>query len=72
MDLKNKLSTKNQSLLGELGIVIEDKDYSKEEIKYFENEVFTHIMSKSSKNNEISNELNKYNELANILIDISK
>ena len=72
MNLKNKLSTKNQSLLGELGIVIEVKDYSKEEIKYFENEVFTHIMSKSSKNNEISNELNKYNELANILIDISK
>ena len=72
MNLKNELSLKNQNLLKELGINIENRDYSQEEIKYFENEVFTHIMSKSSKNNEISNELSKYNELANILIDISK
>ncbi len=72
MNLKNKLSVKNQNLLNEIGINIEDREYSKEEVKHFENEVFTHIMSKSSKNNGISVELSKYNELASILIDISK
>ena len=72
MNLKTELSTKNQNLLGELGIKIEDREYSQDEIKHFQNEVFTHIMSKSSKNNGISNEMNKYNEVANFLMNNSK
>ena len=72
MNLKTELSTKNQNLLSDIGINIEDREYSQEEIKHFQNEVFTHIMSKSSKNNGISNEMNKYNEVANFLINNSK
>lgn len=72
MNLKTELSTKNQNLLSDIGINIEDREYSQEEIKHFQNEVFTHIMSKSSKNNGISNEMNKYNEVANFLMNNSK
>lgn len=72
MNLKNELSTRNQNLLNDIGINIEDREYSQDEIKHFQNEVFTHIMSKSSKNNGISNEMNKYNEVANFLMNYSK
>ena len=72
MNLKTELSTKNQNLLNDIGINIEDREYSQDEIKHFQNEVFTHIMSKSSKNNGISNEMNKYNEVANFLMNNSK
>ena len=72
MNLKTELSTKNQNLLSDIGIVIEDREYTQDEIKHFQNEVFTHIMSKSSKNNGISNEMNKYNEVANFLMNNSK
>lgn len=72
MNLKTELSTKNQNLLSDIGINIEDREYSQDEIKHFQNEVFTHIMSKSSKNNGISNEMNKYNEVANFLMNNSK
>lgn len=72
MNLKTELSTKNQNLLNDIGINIEDREYSQEEIKHFQNEVFTHIMSKSSKNNGISNEMDKYNEVANFLMNNSK
>lgn len=72
MNLKTELSTKNQNLLNDIGINIEDREYTTDEIKHFQNEVFTHIMSKSSKNNGISNEMNKYNEVANFLMNNSK
>lgn len=72
MNLKTELSTKNQNLLSDIGIMIEDREYTQDEIKHFQNEVFTHIMSKSSKNNGISNEMNKYNEVANFLMNNSK
>ena len=72
MNLKTELSTENQNLLNDIGINIEDREYTTDEIKHFQNEVFTHIMSKSSKNNGISNEMNKYNEVANFLMNNSK
>lgn len=72
MNLKMELSPTNQNLLGELGINVEDREYSQEEIKHFENDIFTHIMSKSSKNGDISREMNKYDELAKFLLKYSK
>lgn len=72
MNLKKELSTKNQALLNNIGQEIEDREYSVDEIRYIRNEVFTHIMSGSSKNGSISNEINKYNDLANFLLDNSK
>lgn len=72
MNLKAELSTRNQNLLNDIGINIEDREYTQDEIKHFQNEVFTHIMNKSSKNNGISDEINKYNEVANFLMNNSK
>lgn len=72
MNLKRELSTKNQTLLSNIGQEIEDREYSVDEIRYIRNEVFTHIMSGSSKNDSISKEINKYNDLANFLLDNSK
>lgn len=72
MNLKKELSSKNQALLNNIGQEIEDRDYSIDELRHIRNEVFTHIMSGSSKNNSISKEINKYNDLANFLLDNSK
>ncbi len=72
MNLKKELSDKNQNLLINIGQSIEDREYSIDEIRNIRNEVFTHIMSGSSKNDSISKEINKYNDLANFLLDNSK
>lgn len=67
MNLKKDLSTANQKLLSQLGVEIEDRNYSTEEIKKCENNIATHIMSKSLKNMELAKESVKYSSLMNIL-----
>ncbi len=67
MNLKKDLSTENQKLLSQLGVEIEDRNYSTEEIKKCENDIATHIMSKSLKNMDLAKESVKYSSLMNIL-----
>ena len=67
MNLKKDLSTANQELLIHLGVKIEDRNYSTEEIKKCENNIATHIMSKSLKNMDLAKESVKYGNLMNIL-----
>lgn len=67
MNLKKDLSTANQELLSQLGVIIEDRNYSTEEIKKCENNIATHIMSKSLKNMDLAKESVKYSNLMNIL-----
>lgn len=67
MNLKKDLSTANQELLSQLGVKIEDRNYSTEEIKKCENNIATHIMSKSLKNMDLAKESVKYGNLMNIL-----
>lgn len=67
MNFKTDLSNSNQELLSQLGIKIEDRNYSIEEIKKCENNIATHIMSKSLKNMDWAKESIKYNNLMNIL-----
>ena len=45
MNFKTDLSNANQELLSQLGVEIEDRNYSTEEIKKCENNIATHIMS---------------------------
>ena len=52
----------------QLDIKIEDKNYTQEEIKQCENIITTHIMSKSSKNGDLSNAVNEYSDLINLLM----
>lgn len=66
MNLKKDLSTANQELLSQLGVEIEDRNYSTEEIKKYENNIATHIMSKSLKNMDLAKESVKYSSLMNI------
>lgn len=66
MNLKKDLSTANQELLSQLGVKIEDRNYSTEEIKKCENNIATHIMSESLKNMDLAKESVKYSSLMNI------
>ena len=68
MNLKMDLTKKQQNLLKQVDIISEDRDYSPEEIKKCVNSISEHIMSQSSKNGDLSNEMTKFNELANLLI----
>ena len=68
MNLKTDLAEKNQELLQEIGYKIENREYSPEEIKSCEIYIANHLMSQSSKNNNIGKETIKFNDLINILI----
>ena len=72
MNFKVDLTSNQQKLLQQIGIKIEDEDYSSEEIKHCLNEICNHVMSKSSKNGDISREMIKFNELSNMLIKYEK
>ena len=54
MNFKTELSNTNQELLTELGVKIEDRNYSIEEIKRCENNIANQIMSKSLKNMDLA------------------
>lgn len=68
MNLKTDLTEKNQNLLQEIGINIENRDYSKEEIKTVSNNIGEYIFSKSSKNGDIAKATAKYGDLLDILV----
>ena len=67
MNFKTDLSNSNQELLSQIGIEIEDRNYTIEEIKKCENNIATHIMSNSLKNMDLAKESVKYSNLMNIL-----
>ena len=67
MNLKKELKNQYQNLLAQMDYSVEDRDYSKNEINNCLMHVTDYIMSKSSKNNNISNEFKKCDDLINIL-----
>lgn len=72
MNLKTDLTEQKQELLQELGITIENRDYSKDEIKTYTNKIGEYIFSKSSKNGDIGKATARYEDLMNILIKNEK
>ena len=68
MNFKTDLSIENQKLLQDIDYQIKNKEYSSEEIKQCEFYIADYIMSFSSKNDDISKEIKKYNELIDILV----
>lgn len=68
MNFKTDLSIENQKLLQDIDYQIKNKEYSSEEIKQCESYIADYIMSFSSKNNDISKEIKKYDELIDILV----
>lgn len=72
MNLKIDLSKNDQDLLQDLGIKIENKDYTPEELKTFTNSIGEYIFNQSSKNGDIARAVDNYGELLRILIKNEK
>ena len=72
MNFKIDLTQNQQNLLTQIDYLVIDKEYSKEEIRNCVNHIFEYCMSFSSKNNGLSNEIQKYNELMKILVKNEK
>ena len=65
----DKLIMKKEiKLLENIGLNVEDKDYSKEELRKYEVYIEEYIMSHSSKNGDISRLSNQYNSILNTLV----
>lgn len=67
MNLLNTFTIEQNQLLNEAGIYIQDKGYSKDEIKIIFNSIIENVMNKSLKNRDMTNSLQKYNDIINIL-----
>lgn len=67
MNLLNTFNAEQTKLLSQAGILIQNKDYSKNEISNFFNETIEYVMNGSLKNNDISNSLKEYNDIISIL-----
>ena len=73
MNFKEDFSEDQQNLLKKIEhISVENKNYSQDEIKETINNVSSYIMSKSSKNGDLSKELNNYTGILNKLIENEK
>lgn len=68
MNLLNKCTTKEIKLLENIGINVEDKEYTNEELRRYEYQIEDFIMSHSTKNGDISKLSNQYNSILNILV----
>ena len=69
MNLFDKCTENEIDLLKKAGIKVENKDYSKEELKRCESDIIEYIMSHSSKSGDISKLSNEYSEIYKIFKD---
>ncbi|MCI8345856.1 MAG: hypothetical protein HFJ42_07950 [Clostridia bacterium] len=69
MNFKIDLTKKQQNILEQLDTVIEDRTYSKDEIKQCIDKIGTYIMSQSSKNGDLSKALSECSGLMDILME---
>lgn len=68
MNLLNKCTTKEINLLKKVGVYVENKEYTEEELRIYERNIEEYIMSHSTKNGDIARLTNEYNGILNILI----
>ncbi len=69
MNLLNKCTTEELQSLKDIGINIEDKEYSKTELRKLEDNIEDFIMSHSTKNGDFDRLTNQYNGILNAIID---
>ena len=67
MDLIEKCSNDEIKLIEQAGIMVENKDYSKDDLKQYEARIIDYIMSHSSKNGDISKLRNQYENIFSII-----
>lgn len=65
MNIYIKLNEKQRKLVEEAGDIIENREYSEEEVKQVQNILVNHIFSQSK--NVIGKEMNKFMEIFQIL-----
>lgn len=70
MNLMKKFTNEEKELLKNVGIKIEDREYSNQELKKYELSVEKFIMSHSSKNGDINKLNNQYESIFYILTNI--
>lgn len=67
MNLIEKCSNDEIKLIEQAGIMIENKEYSNEDLKQCETRIIDYIMSHSSKNGDISKLRNQYENIFSII-----
>ena len=72
MNYAKDFTTDQQQLIKHLDICIEDREYSAEEIKNDLSKIASFVMSKSSKNGDLINEMHRYNPVMTILVNNEK
>ena len=72
MNLLNIFTMKQTKLLNQAGITILNKDYSKDELRIYFNDVIEYVLNNSLKNNDMSNSLKEYNDIIKILDSYAK
>lgn len=68
MNLLDRCTTNEIELLERAGISVENKEYTKEELRRCESQIEEFIMSHSTKNGDIGRLSNQYNSILNTLI----
>ena len=69
MNLLDRSTAKEIELLNDIGLKVENKEYTKEELRMYESEIEDFIMSHSTKNGDISRFVNRYNSILNTIIN---
>lgn len=67
MNLVEKCSNNELKLMEQAGIIIENKEYTKEDLKRCEVKIIDYIMSQSSKNDNIRRLRNQYENIFSII-----
>lgn len=68
MNLLDKCTTNEIKLLENIGLNVENKDYTNEELRRYESQIEDFIMSHSTKNGDISKLSNQYSSILNTLV----
>lgn len=67
MNLLSKCTDNEINLIKQAGVIIENKDYTEDELKQFGNQMEEYIMSHSSKNNDIDKLQNNFSRIFRII-----
>lgn len=67
MNILSKCTDNEINLIKQAGVIIENKDYTEDELKKFSNQMEEYIMSHSSKNNDIDKLQNDFSRIFRII-----
>lgn len=72
MNFIKELDESDINLLKEIGIKVENKEYTKDDARMIENTVEEFIMSHSTKNNDISKCSEQYDNILSLLVNFQQ